>query len=75
MYRINLFVDELEYLCFDLNPEIKQLVHKEIWLDFANNRIQLTQKALDKILYYIDDPLLKKEIEFQITMQNNNENN
>jgi hypothetical protein len=66
---ISLWHDELQYLCFGINDEIKNLVHKEIWLDYNNNRIEVTQNALEKILYYLEDPLLKQEIEFQITHQ------
>lgn len=66
---ICLWHDELEYLCFELNDEIKNLVHKEIWLNFQNNRIELTRNAYEKIMYYLDDPLLKEEIKFQIKNQ------
>ena len=67
--KISLWHDELQYLCFGLNDEIKNLVHKEIWLYYANNCIELTQNAYEKMMYYLKDPLLKKEIEFQIKNQ------
>jgi uncharacterized phage-associated protein len=69
MIDLNMFIDELEYICFELNEEIKNLVHKEIFLDFDNYKIEVTQNALEKILYYLDGDIENVHLKQQITHQ------
>ena len=61
--------ENLIYLVYRLNPEIEELYYQnEIYLDYLNNRIEMTQNAFEKITYYLwkngsgFDLLLKERI-------------
>ena len=46
--------ENLHYLMYRLHPEIQELHAKgEILADFYNNRIEMTQNAFEKIMYYL----------------------
>jgi hypothetical protein len=73
-YPLCLEPNELTFICFQLNDEIKNLVHEEIYLDFQNSTIEITKNAYEKILYYLSQSTeyycynLKKRIQKQYNL-------
>lgn len=72
MLNLSASIEELSYLCFNLNPEISQLVHKTIWLDPLNRNICVTLSAMEKIMYYLEPGYLNDRLQSQIDQQFSN---
>ena len=72
MITLSATQEELEYICYELNDEVTSLVHREIWLDFMNFKMEVTLNAFEKIMYYLEEGYLKNR--FQIQFNNWREN-
>lgn len=62
-------ISELFGVCYELNKEITNLVHNEIWFDRNNFKIEVTYNAMEKIMYYLSPGFLKDRFQHQINRQ------
>jgi hypothetical protein len=69
MITLSATQEELEFICYELNTEITQMLHRDIWIDFINFKIQTTFKAFEKIMYYLEEGYLKTRLQAQFNNQ------
>jgi len=69
MIKLSATQEELFNVCYELNQEINDLIHSEIFIDFSNRRIECTENAMQKIMYYLSSGCLNDRLQYQIDNQ------